>query len=134
MIKNELELARKILKSDASEDARALAAHYMNLPFALTDSLKALEYGIECTLATVIDLILRSKPPLSETRRQISIAQKMLWDFYPATVEYGYELKKLRVKEVINNYNQNVLEWALASYAKDGIGTNVDKLRGKLTK
>lgn len=57
MIKNEIELASKILQSDSSEDARALAAHYMPLPFALEDALRELEYFVECTLATISRLI-----------------------------------------------------------------------------
>ncbi len=133
MIKNELELANKVLKSDASEDARALAAHYMNLPFALTDLLKALEYTAECTLATISGMASKNKPVYSEFRRQVSIAQKCIYDLRSVAIDYEFEYKNgMRVKEVIQDFNCDVRKWAVEAHLKYATEPNVEKLKHHL--
>lgn len=133
MIKNNLELAYKVLKSDASEDARILAATYIPVPFHLRDAISGLEYGAECTLATVNDLVTKTKTPVYETYRQISIAQTLIATLNPLTTSYDYECKS-RVKEVIVDFEGNVNSWALNEHLKYHANPNVDKLKAQLSK
>lgn len=133
MIKNELELANKILESDLSEDVRALAAHYMAMPFALNDVLVALEYITECTLATISTMACKNKPVYSEFRRQVSIAQKALYVLRGTALNYKFEYKEgLRVKEVIFDFNCDVRKWAIEAHRKYATEPNVEKLRHHL--
>lgn len=134
MIKNEIELASKILQSDPSEDARALAAHYMPLPFALEEALTALEYFVECTLATIDGLITLSTVPLYETARQVSIAQKVLWQLHAIAINYNFEYRELRVKEVINDFKSDVKKWTLDQHERYADKPNVERLRKYLYK
>jgi hypothetical protein len=133
MIKNELELADKILKSDASEDAKALAAHYIEMPFALNDVLVSLEYITECTLATIESIACKNKPVYSEFRRQVNIAQKALCTLHGTAVGYEFEYKEgLRVKEVMKEFGGNVREWAVTAHKKYAPSPNEAKLRQHL--
>lgn len=129
MIKNEIELASKILHSDPSEDARALAAHYIPLLFALEDALRALEYFVECTLATIDKLITLSTVPLYETARQISIAQKALWQLHAIAVDYKFEYRELRVKEVINDFKSDLKKWTLDQHERYADKPNTERLK-----
>lgn len=66
----------------------------------------ALEYMVECTLATVYDLCMKSKPPKGEFRRQIAIAQKGL-DYIPMSHNC-----KSRVGEVRESFGGSVQFYA----------------------
>lgn len=70
----------------------------------------ALEYMAECTLATVVDIAMSSRPKMGELRRQIQIAQNgIAW-----LAEYGRSNRDTcqRVNDVFNNYQGNVKKWA----------------------
>lgn len=72
---------------------------------------EALEYMTECTLATVVDMAISSRPKIGEFRRQINIAQNgIAW-----LVEYGRPERNTcqRVSDIVNNYQGNVMRWAM---------------------
>ena len=76
----------------------------------------ALEYMTECTLATVVDMAMSSRPKVGEFHRQINIAQNgIAW-----LAEYGRSERDTcqRVSDVLNNYQGNVKKWAQNSRDK----------------
>ena len=72
--------------------------------------LGSLLYTLDCTLATVDDLCMKRSPAVSELRRQISIAQKMLDIF----TEIGYQIQHQdgRICKVVLDHNRSVQKYA----------------------
>ncbi|MBI6883131.1 hypothetical protein [Pseudomonas putida] len=69
---------------------------------------EALSYMVECTLATVADLLLKKNPPKFETARQIEMAQNG-FNMIRYTDEKMYGLRSSKVNTV---FNGSVQAWA----------------------
>lgn len=96
-------------------------------------SLDTIQYAAECTLATVDDLALKKKIPISELKRQVSIAQHIIFELHSLkSCHYKDYVFKSRVKEVIDDHNKIVKSYTLALILKHHSQETHDKLKDKL--
>lgn len=79
------------------------------------DALDAVQYAAECTLATVDDFCMKKTIPVGEFKRQVSIAQELIFRLIKIRgCHYKNYLYTGRVKEVIEDHNRLVKDYALA--------------------
>ena len=80
------------------------------LEYKYSRVLGSLLYTLDCTLATVDDLCMKKSPSMSELRRQISIAQKIVDIF----TQIGYQIQHQdgRIRKVVLDHDCSVRKYA----------------------